>query len=142
MTRNEFVIEAMLRVGAALVKVYDEKAEGITDNDAAQQDLADNAWSIATRMADTAFDESEGAIFKEKNLMKWHPISEKPKTGMYVLYEVWGHHPYCITASYDEEKDEWRQWDDIQVVGAPLNETQLIHITHWMPIQDPELICE
>ena len=74
---------------------------------------------------------------RQPNLMCWHDAKFKPRTGMYLVHSLWGGKPFCFTASYDEETDEWRQWDDIQVVGQPLDEVQRANITHWMPIQDP-----
>lgn len=57
----------MIHVGAALVKVYDEKCDGIVDNQADQNALARNARDIAHALLDTAFD---GEIFKTKDFVK------------------------------------------------------------------------
>lgn len=54
MTPDEFLQKAMIHVGAALVKVYDEKCDGIVDNKAAQNALADNARDIAQALLNTA----------------------------------------------------------------------------------------
>ena len=53
MTTTEFLQKAMNHVGAALVKVYDEKCDGIVDNKAAQDALAKNAHDIAQALLDT-----------------------------------------------------------------------------------------
>lgn len=72
--------------------------------------------------------------------MQWFPISEKPScSGTYMIWEVWPNgHPFCFAAHYDKEKDEWRPWEDIDVDGMPLDETQRETITHWMPVVEPE----
>lgn len=57
----------MIHVGAALVKVYDEKCDGIVDNEAAQNALAKNALDIAQTLLDTALD---GKVFREEDLVE------------------------------------------------------------------------
>jgi hypothetical protein len=57
MTKKEFMTEAVLRIGAALVKVMDEQAIGILNEDRARKELAINAWLIAQEL--TAFAEKE-----------------------------------------------------------------------------------
>lgn len=51
-------------MGAALVKCYDEKADGIIDNDSAERDLSEDAIDIAWHLLDRAceyhlFDEDD-----------------------------------------------------------------------------------
>lgn len=67
MTPSEFLQQAMIHVGAALVKVYDEQSDGIIDNQVDQNALARNARDIAHALLDTAFD---GAIFKTQDFVK------------------------------------------------------------------------
>lgn len=67
MTPDEFLQKAMIHVGASLVKVYDEKCDGIVDNEAAQNALAKNARDIAQSLLDTAID---GEVFKQEDLVK------------------------------------------------------------------------
>lgn len=67
MTPDEFLQKAMINVGAALVKVYDEKCDGIVDNEAAQNALAKNALDIAQTLLDTALD---GKVFKQEDLVE------------------------------------------------------------------------
>lgn len=57
MTKKEFMTEAVLRIGAALVKVMDEQAIGILNEDRARKELAINAWLIAQEL--TAIAEKE-----------------------------------------------------------------------------------
>lgn len=56
MDRNEFVQRAMIAVGAALVKCYDEKCDGIIGNDENQFELSLNAQGIALLLLDRAND--------------------------------------------------------------------------------------
>ena len=67
MTPSEFLQQAMIHVGAALVKVYDEQSDGIVDNQVDQNALARNARDIAHALLDTAFD---GEIFKTQDFVK------------------------------------------------------------------------
>ncbi|MBR2881367.1 MAG: hypothetical protein IKB96_03260 [Prevotella sp.] len=67
MTPDEFVQKAMIHVGAALVKVYDEKCDGIVDNDEAQNALAKNAIDIAQTLLYYALD---GKVFKQEYLVE------------------------------------------------------------------------
>jgi hypothetical protein len=67
MTPEEFLQQAMIHVGAALVKVYDEQSDGIIDNQTDQNALARNARDIAHALLDTAFD---GEIFKTNDFVK------------------------------------------------------------------------
>ena len=67
MTPDEFLQKAMIHVGASLVKVYDEKCDGIVDNEAAQNALAKNALDIAQTLLDTALD---GKVFREEDLVE------------------------------------------------------------------------
>lgn len=67
MTPEEFLQQVMIHVGAALVKVYDEKCDGIVDNEAAQNALAKNALDIAQTLLDTALD---GKVFKQEDLVE------------------------------------------------------------------------
>lgn len=53
MDRNEFVQRAMIAVGAALVKCYDEKY-GIIGNGVTQYELSLNAQGIALQLLDRA----------------------------------------------------------------------------------------
>ena len=153
MTRNDFRQKALIHIASALVKVMDEQRDGVLDNEASHTQLAVNAVSIMSELEDAAMPHDpmndHGIYFDDddedweddetpKAVMQWHPIREKPQTGMYLVHEVWPNgKPFCITASYDEETNEWRPWDDIEVVGMPLDETQRSMITHWMPIVDP-----
>lgn len=66
MRPDEFLQKAMIHVGAALVKVYDEKCNGIVDNQAAQNALAKNARDIAKALLGTALD---GEIFRQEDLV-------------------------------------------------------------------------
>lgn len=61
MTPSEFLQNAMIHVGAALVKVYDEQSDGIIDNKTAQNTLAKNACDIAQALFKTAL---ESGAFK------------------------------------------------------------------------------
>lgn len=54
MTRNDFRQKALIHIAAALVKVYDEKKDGILDNEAAQYALASNAVSIMEALEEAA----------------------------------------------------------------------------------------
>lgn len=67
-------------------------------------------------------------------LFGWHDIKETPPSGLYFVHELWGTHPFVIVAEYRAEDDEWRPWEDVQVVGLPLDDDQRSRITHWMPI--------
>lgn len=67
MTPDEFLQKAMIHVGAALVKVYDEECDGIVDNKAAQTSLAKNARDISQALLDTALD---GEVFKQEYLVE------------------------------------------------------------------------
>ena len=67
MTPEEFLKKAIIHVGAALVKVYDEQSDGIINNMTAQNALAKNARDIAHALLDTAFD---GEIFKTQDFVK------------------------------------------------------------------------
>lgn len=59
MTPSEFLQQAMIHVGAALVKVYDEQSDGIIDNEAAQNALAKNACDIAQALFKTAIESED-----------------------------------------------------------------------------------
>jgi hypothetical protein len=61
MTGNDFRAKALIHIAAALVKVYDEKCDGIVDNEAAQNALAKNACDIAQALFKTAL---ESGAFK------------------------------------------------------------------------------
>lgn len=50
MDRNEFLQRAMIAVGAALVKCYDEKCDGIIGNEMYRDDLAYEARLIAKHL--------------------------------------------------------------------------------------------
>lgn len=65
MTPDEFLQKAMIHVGAALVKVYDEKCNGIVDNMAAQNALAKDARNIAKALLCTAIG---GNVFTQQDL--------------------------------------------------------------------------
>ena len=54
MKKKEFMTEAVLRIGAALVKVMDEQAIGILNEDRARKELAINAWLIAQELTAVA----------------------------------------------------------------------------------------
>lgn len=59
MTPSEFLQQAMIHVGAALVKVYDEQSDGIVDNEATQNALARNARDIAQALFKTAIESED-----------------------------------------------------------------------------------
>ena len=61
MTPSEFLQQAMIHVGAALVKVYDEQSDGIIDNQVDQNALARNARDIAQALFKNAL---ESGAFK------------------------------------------------------------------------------
>lgn len=67
-------------------------------------------------------------------LHQWRDIKEElpDRPGIYLVLEYWDGHPFCIAAQYDTVEKKWRPWEDIQVVGLPLDEEQTKHITHWM----------
>jgi len=46
--------QALIHVGAALVKCYDEKASGITDNEFAARHLSEDAIGIVWHLLDKA----------------------------------------------------------------------------------------
>lgn len=52
MTKNDFLRMATIHVCAALVKCYDEKVDGIIDNEDNQQALVLNAIDIAEKLHD------------------------------------------------------------------------------------------
>lgn len=56
MTKNEFKQKALIHVAAALVKVMDEKADGVLDNEAAHYDIAGNAVRIVNALTEYASD--------------------------------------------------------------------------------------
>lgn len=64
MTENEFFQQALIHVGAALVKCYDEKADGIIDNGFAARNLSEDALDIASHLLDRAIDYD---LFDEEN---------------------------------------------------------------------------
>lgn len=57
MTKKEFMTEAVLRIGAALVKVMDEQATGILNYKGARNELAKNAWLIAKELTEVVEEE-------------------------------------------------------------------------------------
>lgn len=57
MTKKEFIEQAVLKVGAALVKVIDETDKGVLNSSFPQRVLAENAWSIANKIADVMTEE-------------------------------------------------------------------------------------
>ena len=57
MTKKEFMTEAVLRIGAALVKVMDEQAIGILNHKQARNELAKNAWLIAKELTEVVEEE-------------------------------------------------------------------------------------
>ena len=56
MTRNEFLQQALIHVGAALVKCYDEQADGIIGDSRAARSLSYDAQNIASHLFDRAND--------------------------------------------------------------------------------------
>ena len=64
MTSNEFMQQALIHVGAALVKCYDEKAGGIIGNRFAAKDLSENAINIAAHLRARA---DEHGLFDEED---------------------------------------------------------------------------
>ena len=67
MTPSEFLQQAMIHVGAALVKVYDEQSDGIVNNEAAQVALADNAVSIMANLEEAATLNPNGIFFDDED---------------------------------------------------------------------------
>lgn len=67
MTRNDFRAKALIHIAAALVKVYDEKCDGIVDNDAAQVALANNAVSIMANLVEAATLNPNGIFFDDED---------------------------------------------------------------------------
>ena len=57
MDKKEFLQRALIAVGAALVKCYDEKCDGIIDNGTAQHDLSLAAMDIADELHGVAVSE-------------------------------------------------------------------------------------
>jgi hypothetical protein len=51
--KREFIQEATIQIGAALVKVFDEGATGIIGNGDAAVDLAEEATNLACELAET-----------------------------------------------------------------------------------------
>lgn len=51
--KREFIQEATIQIGAALVKVYDEQVNGIIGNGDAAVDLAEEATNLACELAET-----------------------------------------------------------------------------------------
>lgn len=71
MKGSEFFNLALIHVGAALVKCYDEKCDGIIDNEKAREQLANEADMIAAELLEKAWvdyddDEEEEEEEKEK----------------------------------------------------------------------------
>ena len=54
MKETLFMEEALIHIGAALVKCYDEQYDGIIDNMTAQKSLAENAANIAKELLSKA----------------------------------------------------------------------------------------
>lgn len=67
MTRNDFRAKALIHIAAALVKVYDEKCDGIVCNEAAQVALADNAVSIMANLEEAATLNPNGIFFDDED---------------------------------------------------------------------------
>lgn len=59
MTGKDFQAKALIHIAAALVKVYDEKCDGIVDNEAAQNALAKNACDIAQALFKTTIESED-----------------------------------------------------------------------------------
>lgn len=51
--KREFIQEAAIQIGAALVKCFDERANGIIDNEDAAVDWAEEATILACELAET-----------------------------------------------------------------------------------------
>lgn len=51
--KREFIQQAAIHIGAALVKAFDETADGIIDNDAVNEKLSDKAARLACDLAET-----------------------------------------------------------------------------------------
>lgn len=67
MTRNDFRAKALIHIAAALVKVYDEKCDGIVNNEAAQVALADNAVAIMANLEEAATLNPNGIFFDDED---------------------------------------------------------------------------
>jgi hypothetical protein len=67
MTGNDFRAKALIHIAAALVKVYDEKSDGIVDNEASQVALADNAVSIMANLEEAATLNPNGIFFDDED---------------------------------------------------------------------------
>ena len=67
MTGNDFRAKALIHIAAALVKVYDEKCDGIVNNEAAQVALADNAVSIMANLVEAATLNPNGIFFDDED---------------------------------------------------------------------------
>lgn len=81
-----------------------------------------------------------GTVCLAKNPSEWHDIKKEKPTqfGRYYVHQRWpNNHPFVFVAQYSPDLDEWRPWQDIDVVGFPLDETQREMITHWMPVGVP-----
>lgn len=76
-----------------------------------------------------------------KNPMEWHDIKTEgnPKEfGQYYVHQLWPNgHQFVFVAQYSVADGKWRPWNDIYVVGVPLDDTQVEMITHWMPVGLP-----
>lgn len=64
-SKREFIQEAAIQIGAAMVKVMDEQHNGIIDNPDASAKLADNASNIAIDLADKLEDKYECCFDEE-----------------------------------------------------------------------------
>jgi hypothetical protein len=51
--KREFIQQAAINFGAAMVKVMDEQSDGIVDNAAANQKVSENATELAFDLAET-----------------------------------------------------------------------------------------
>jgi hypothetical protein len=64
MTSNEFMQQALIHVGAALVKCYDEQADGIIGDSRAAESLSYDAINIAAHLRARA---DEHGLFDEED---------------------------------------------------------------------------
>lgn len=100
MTRNEFRQRTLIAIASALVKVMDEQADGILDNEAAQTALAVNAVSIMSELEDAAmphdpmndhgiyFDDDDDEDFDEDEDVKRESVTFRQKADGTTEYEA------------------------------------------------------
>lgn len=83
-----------------------------------------------------------GTLCLGDNPMQWRDIKDtKLETRAYFVHQYWPNNKrFVFVAEYNAEKDEWRPWNDIEVAGMPLDNSQREQITHVMPVLYPVLI--